>query len=518
MKLVSKLRMFFGLMLALALSGAALSVWSAMQADHHLARMSLANRVYGSYLQLSNHTYQLFKQYGDVLIVGRTDSGEEKARLIKEIRLDIATIRDLIGQEIELVGDEEIEELATLAEIELQIEQLVTELFSITRGEGMGDITDNWTRLSRVLDGDIDRDFRQRIEAALEEEAEEVSETNAEAQAQLVFYRKLSAVFALLALIGGIASYSVLHKSMQMRLQALSKGAERLSSGDLSHRLDAVGNDELASLAHTLNQLSDRVGNREQALRDTNLELEEKVRERTRRLELLLKEVRKAEDNRKRLMADVSHELRTPLTVIRGEADIALRGDKEPEEYRQALNMVREAATHTARLVDDLLFVARHEAGETRLDLADADLLTVLDSLISGNGNNVTVSTSLETAVLRCDAGRIRQAFLILLENAQHYGGDTVEVRIDDSPEGFRIAVEDNGPGLSDADKENAFERFFRGSNAAERYGDGAGLGLPVAKSIVESHGGSISLEDREGGGLSAVVMLPTRVKLAVVS
>ena len=217
-------------------------------------------------------------------------------------------------------------------------------------------------------------------------------------------------------------------------------------------------------------------------------------------------------------MADVSHELRTPLTVIRGEADIALRGEKKPEEYRQALNMVREAATHTARLVDDLLFVARHEAGETRLDLAEADLLTILQSVIGTNGAGATVTSSLEQAKMRCDAGRIRQALLILLENAQHYGGGKIEVRVDESPDGFRIAVEDDGPGLSDADKENAFERFFRGSNAAERYGDGAGLGLPVAKSIVESHGGSISLEDREGGGLSAVVMLPARVKLAVVS
>ncbi len=518
MSLVSKLRLFLVLMLGLALSGAALSVWSAMQADFNLRRLGLANRVYAANLELSNHTYQLFKQFGDALIVGRKEDGELKAQLIRMIRSDIATIRELIGQEIELVGEEEIEELSALSAIELQIERLVAELTAITGDEDVGDIAGNWDRLSRVLDGDTDIDFRKRIDEALAGEAAEVAQTRAEAEAQLAFYRKLSALFAIMALIGAIASYIVLKKNVQARLKALSDGAERLSSGELSHRIDAKGADELAGLARTLNQLSEHVGNREQALRKSNSKLEQKVQDRTQRLEVLLKEVRKTEANRKRLMADVSHELRTPLTVIRGEADIALRGEKEPEEYRQALKMVREAAMHTSRLVDDLLFVARHEAGEARLDVAEADLLEILEPLATGKGTKAAIITSLETATLRCDPGRIRQALLILLENARHYGGDIIEIRVDPSPHGLRIAIEDNGPGLSDADKKSAFERFFRGSNAAERFGDGAGLGLPVAKSIIETHGGTIDLEDRKGGGLRAVMMLPARTKLKAVS
>ena len=273
MKLVSKLKLFFGLMLALALSGAALSVWSAFRADHNLVRLSLANDVYDAHLRLSNQTYQLFKQYGDVLIVGRKDDGEGKAELIRSIRAEIANIRELIGQEIELVGDEEIEELTTLSEIELQIEQLIAELTSITRGEGRGDITDNWARLSRILDGDIDQDFRRRIEMALQEEEDEVAETKAEAQSQLTFHRMLSALFALLALLGGGACYVVLYKGMQVRLRALSGGAERLSSGDLTHRLDTEGTDELAGLARTLTSfpIALETGNRRCAKRTASL-------------------------------------------------------------------------------------------------------------------------------------------------------------------------------------------------------------------------------------------------------
>ena len=115
---------------------------------------------------------------------------------------------------------------------------------------------------------------------------------------------------------------------------------------------------------------------------------------------------------------------------------------------------------------------------------------------------------------MRVDAARIRQALMILLDNAKRYGGDEIHMILETTPSGYRIAVEDNGPGMSDADKEVAFERFFRGSNSAERYDSGLGLGLPIAKGIVEAHGGTVQLEDSPLGGLCAVVHLdgPRRI------
>jgi signal transduction histidine kinase len=107
----------------------------------------------------------------------------------------------------------------------------------------------------------------------------------------------------------------------------------------------------------------------------------------------------------------------------------------------------------------------------------------------------------------------------ILLENARHYGGGgEIALGLDRATEGWRLSVADRGPGMSDAEKAGAFERFYRGPQAADRYGEGVGLGLPVAKSIVEAHGGTLTLEDRDGGGLVAVVMLPLTPKLRLVS
>jgi len=180
----------------------------------------------------------------------------------------------------------------------------------------------------------------------------------------------------------------------------------------------------------------------------------------------------------------LSHELRTPLTIIKGEADIALRGDdKSRDVYQDALRRVSEAADHTARLVDGLLFVARTEAGEIRLELQRVQLHTVVEEARDIFSHEVSVEGGGGDGTVRCDPGRIRQALLVLLENARHHGRDRIHVRTGTDVAGLTVSVEDSGPGMNDADKALAFERFFRGSNAAERYRKGTGLGLPVALS-----------------------------------
>lgn len=240
----------------------------------------------------------------------------------------------------------------------------------------------------------------------------------------------------------------------------------------------------------------------------------------------MLDRLRIHEENRRRLLADVSHELRTPLTIIQGEADIALRGrEKTPEVYREALEKSREAAKHTARLVDDLLFVARREAGEARLRLEAVDLARLLPEVIDdhraladGRGGGITFSSAVDAAPVRGDCDRIRQVAVILMDNALRYGDSRVEVALRAAPGGFAVAVADDGPGMTEEEQERAFERFFRGSNAASRYREGSGLGLPVAKAIVEAHGGQIALQSGPGEGTRVTFTLPLRPKLEAVA
>ncbi|SDW18010.1 sensor histidine kinase, partial [Thiocapsa roseopersicina] len=291
-----------------------------------------------------------------------------------------------------------------------------------------------------------------------------------------------------------------------------------------SKSLTALSGSELDGVARALNRLADEIAVREQGLETSNRRLETAVAERTADLERLLATLKDAEASRRRLLADVSHELRTPLTIIRGEADIALRGvDRPSAEYREALTRCRDAATHTARLVDDLLFIARRESHETRLVARVLDVAIFLPavladcrSLLESNGGSATLLSAVDQAMLRADPDRLRQVFLILLDNAVRHGGGQVTIGLDRIPDGYRISFTDAGPGLGPEDLAQVFQRFFRGSNAARGYESGVGLGLPVAKAIVEAHGGRIGVESRPGEGMTVRVDLPAEMPLGV--
>jgi len=510
MKIVTRLRLLLFLMLLVGLVAAGLSLWNVQRTHRHLLRMDLAHRSLETHQALASNTYQLFKQYGDVLMVGDRDDGAGERELVAAIQDDIATIRELIGREIELVGEEEIEELASLAQLESTIGRLIATFEDrLTRGTP-ATLSKDWLYLSRVLDDDIDRNFRGMITAAIDEERDEVAETEAEIARERQVQRVVTVLVALVALGATLFGLGVLRRQVRAPLDELLAGVRAFADGDRERRLRPMGHDELTMLGNTFDAMADRIEANAARLSEQNAALEAAVEERTVRLERLLAAARAGEADRRRLLADVSHELRTPLTVIQGEADVALRGpDKPPEIYREALTRGREAARHTARLVDDLLFIARNEEGFARLQFEEVDLAALIKACVPTAGRHVRLELEADPASMYGDPGRLRQVLLVLLDNAVRHGGKQVTVRLGASAEGWRLAVEDDGPGLDDDEKEKVFERFYRGSNASARYAEGAGLGLPIVKAIVGAHEGRVSLEDRPGGGLIAVLVLP---------
>ena len=505
-------------MLTVALISASLAFWSARLAEHHLERSRLAHRVHEQYLSLSTHTYQLFKQFGDALLIGDRDQGSGEAMLLAEIRADITQLRTLIAEEVQLVGAEEIEELELLARIERQINALLREFARLQAGAAGSDPVGYESRLVDILDNRIDAEFQVLIEEALAEEQREVAETEAELRAATSLFQQAAILAGLIATITAVLGVFVLRRSLTRPLQRLLRGAEAVGRGELGHRIGVPGDTELDRVAQAFNQMIAKVAERQDTLSASHDALEREVSRRTEQLEKLLHTLRQTEANRKRLLADVSHELRTPLTIIRGEADVALRGgERSLEEYREVLNRTRDAADHTARIVDDLLFVARQEAGEVRIEPQEIDLAELVAHVVeSGRAldqatKTVTFETAVRMAMLRADPRRVQQVITILLENALRYGGQEIHVRLDHAPGGFAVTVADNGQGLTEEDLAHVFERFFRGPNAAIRYDGGAGLGLPVAKAIVEAHGGRIALTSDPGAGVQARFTLPDR-------
>jgi signal transduction histidine kinase len=522
----------FGALLALTLAAAGLASWGAQRSSYHLERSRLAHTVLEAHLNLSADTYELFKQVSDSILIGESGIMADEADARQRFKGTVSNLRYAIAAEVAHVEgaddrDDEVDEIDQLAEIERQIARALDGFQGVNDLTAQGRHDEARAALKSVLDERIDREFASLIETAVDGERAEVAEADA-AAARLLARVDLAAKLMAVAAVAVIAvAGAVLVRRLRRPLDDLSAGALALADGDLGHRVAIGGSDEFARLAHTFNRMAERLQHQQQALNEARNTLEHKVAERTSEVEAASQALVTADRNRRRFLADISHELRTPLTVIRGEAEVALRGgDKDTEDYKVTLQRIVDQARHTATLVDDLLFVARAETGETRLQMRAVGLDEVIeracaDAEILGRDKSIVVESRLDVrdVTVSGDAGRLRQVFMILLDNAVRYSQPhgLVTVTLSPSPDGFIVRVSDEGVGIAPEEVDRVFERFYRGANAAVVHGEGSGLGLPVAKAIVEAHGGQIAVDSVLDRGTTISVSLPSLRRLRAV-
>lgn len=227
-----------------------------------------------------------------------------------------------------------------------------------------------------------------------------------------------------------------------------------------------------------------------------------------------LERLEKLFDTQRRFLADVSHELRTPLTVIKGEVGL-MRLTNELDE--ESLRSIEKEVDRLSRLVGDLLLLAQAESGQLPLELKpvelDSVLLDVLQQMtvISSGKVNLRLIEIDQVSVLG-DRDRLKQVILNLVANAVNYTPAGGEVRLFLTKKEGRacLIVEDTGPGISPEDLPHIFDRFYRGDRSRKRTeSSGFGLGLSIAKWIVERHGGKIEVESQPGQGTRFTVWLP---------
>ncbi len=217
-------------------------------------------------------------------------------------------------------------------------------------------------------------------------------------------------------------------------------------------------------------------------------------------------------------IAEAAHQIRTPLAILRAQAQNALDED-DVERQRRAVVVVEDQATRLTRLVNQLLSDAAviHRADLRRFDevlLADVVRQALRDSLPRADADlRVRFDCEAEDAQIQGDAMMLREAIKNLVDNALRYGcGEApanepdLALRLYAHGSAYRIEVADRGPGIAQAERATVFERFSRGSTAKP---SGAGLGLAIVRRVAESHGGTVSLHDREGGGLRIRIELP---------
>ncbi|MFI6249821.1 sensor histidine kinase [Streptomyces sp. NPDC051016] len=213
-----------------------------------------------------------------------------------------------------------------------------------------------------------------------------------------------------------------------------------------------------------------------------------------------------AEQRLRRFVADASHELRTPLMSVRGYADLfQYAAANAPEERDKHLARLRAEAARMGILLDDLLLLARLDAAEVEapLRLEDTDLTELVREAADAfraahTGHPLTVATGPDPVPLRLDPVRIRQVLDNLLTNAAVHTptGTPVSISVTVTPDSASVSVGDRGPGIPPADRAQVFDRFYRVDKARSRDRGGSGLGLSVARALLQAHGGTITLTD----------------------
>ena len=215
-------------------------------------------------------------------------------------------------------------------------------------------------------------------------------------------------------------------------------------------------------------------------------------------------------------IADASHELRTPLTVLRGNAEIALEMDRECV-HTEALEEILQESERMAHMVEDLLLLARSDSGSLPLELETVGVAPFLAELAEraemlARGRGATLQARLAGAgEIKIDPARIEQVVLILVDNAAKYSPDGTQVTLTSAPAAGNLVLEvaDQGPGIPEEELPLIFERFYRVDKTRSRMLGGAGLGLSIAKTIVEAHGGRIEARSRPGEGTRMRLYLP---------
>lgn len=239
--------------------------------------------------------------------------------------------------------------------------------------------------------------------------------------------------------------------------------------------------------------------------------------QRATRINDLLSRLRRALERERALVADASHELRSPLAILRGELKLAARPGRGAGELTDAVRTASEEADRLARITDDLLVLARGDAGRLDLRLAETDLPELLGRSAALAGPrlaeaHVTCRIDVPAGTRAClDPDRIRQAVDNLIANAARFApaGSAIVVAAGEDGPDVRIEVRDDGPGFPDAFLPHAFERFRRPDTGRSRDGGGAGLGLAIVQAICAAHGGRAVAVNRPGGGATVSLWLP---------
>ena len=543
----ARLSLAFAALVALVCIQAAFVYWGANRVNDYAQHSRLASDIQAELLDLSANKQRL-RVWAMQRLMNTDAQPEQRERLVASMYASAANLDDLVRRDLalwtELVRREgvsmpaEVPQLVGVTELlRDNIQAVEARLAQLVPLEQGADFPALWGELTQVFDMARGRDLRELINGAIAHQRAAVPVARAATERGLDVLRAQAIGMALVTLAVAVVLALHLKRRLQRPLDRLLEGTQALQAGALDHRVATGSNDEFDRVAQHFNAMAAELQQHRARADAARRGLEDAVQARTQELSAAHDTLQRLDQRRRQLFADLGHELRTPATSIRGEAEIALRGgDKPADEYRQTLARIVGGVDQLTRVIHDLLLIAKAEADQLVMHPAPVDLRALLGDaaeqaaalgapqgvqvqlLLDGTEGGGDASGALPTGqvTVLADADRLRQALVIVLDNAVRYSARGATVRIGlqgvagaDGVGEVAVVVRDEGIGIDADELPRVFERFVRGRRARAHRADGTGIGLSIAQGIVQVHQGRIAIASVPQQGTVVRIELP---------
>lgn len=529
----ARLLLAISLLGLLALTEGGVALWAQHTAQLQVQRGRLNSDILKGFVELSASKQKLRSWTAQRLLSAQA-SPESRDRLITEMRAGLRDLNELAlrldalertqasSARTQGLRERSVARYQSLEVLARHLDELERALLTVESLEEGAEGRRAWDRLSALFDRSQGQDLRSLLNAEIVAEQAATEASRAAADQALTTMRRTVLGISVTALLVAVWLAFYFMRRLKQPIDDLSQGALALQGGDLSHRIPERQLDEFGSVARSFNTMAAELQLRRTQEQADRERLEEMVEARTAELREANDTLLALDQRRRRFFADVSHELRTPATAIRGEAEVALRGrEKTAQEYQQALARIVSTVGQFSHVVEDLTLLARSDFEQLvwqQQVLRWRELLQSVCEQMSAQAQpaQVQLSWSLEAAgggqdMIRGDAKRLRQMFVIVLENALRYShaGGRIEVSARAAGDRLTVQVQDQGIGISEEDLPHVFERHYRAQAARLHRPDGIGLGLPIAQMIAQAHAAQIQLRSVQGQGTCVSIDLP---------
>lgn len=511
-------------LLSIILVQSGMAFWAHQNSQFHTERNRVANQMFSEFVSLRADKQRLKVWLAEYLLTEDANTQFRDTlfqRMQQQLQnLDQLAIRDQLFSRDESDLQHIMQQVKVINLLETNLQTLEHALRTREIARYQSD-AERWTALISLFDKFQDTDLAELLQQAISQQKLRAQSTESEALSAVVSVKRTILAIGLLGLVLAIILGLYLSRALSRPLQSLLQGTKQLQQGHFQHRIVEQGPAEFTELARQFNLMSGYIADYAQREKQSQLAAENLVAERTAQLQQALAQLHQAEYRQKQLLADISHELRTPATTIQGEAEVSLRGQaKSSSEYQESFQRILAASQQLSRRINDLLFLARGEDKLRQVQLSHLQLADFLQNLsdtvrhaLPANFRIIEddLPSNIAPFSVLIDQEKFTAVLRIITENARQYADNRYQFYLHYAltESEVQITLADSGIGISEEDQQRVFERHYRGNSARQARPDGLGIGLCIAKGIIEAHDGTIRLTPNQPQGTAVLITLP---------